>query len=371
MHKAYVALTTCATSRMLHLELVTDLSTPSYVRSQIRMMARRGYPKMFVSDNGKTFKGSQLRRFNTKNGIRWRFNLAKSPWWGGMFERLVQSVKRCLKKSISNKKLNYEELLTILIEVEMVLNNRPLTYIDEEERCQPLTPSHLFHGRRILTTNAVDEEVKNVENINREEAVSCIKKINDSLHHFWKRWLHEYLINLRESHKLRGAAADIQVGDIVIIHEEGVKRHKWKIGKVEKLIKGNDDIVRGAVLKYNKGDREQEISRPLQLLYPMEINKRHELSGIKRIPSDTTGNNDEGINAEDYSNIDIDNESHIKRQGCPDKDEVGVNDGFEESYEVEDNIDEIDRLLTDKKQLKSKRVAAVDGQLRRRILKQI
>ena len=89
-----------------------------------------------------------------------------------------------------------------------------------------------------------------------------MKKINDSLHHFWKRWVHEYLVSLRESHKLRGLVADIKVGDVVVIHEEGVKRHKWKIGKVEKLIKGDDDIVRGAVLKYSKGNQEQTISQP-------------------------------------------------------------------------------------------------------------
>ena len=90
MHKAYIALSTCATSRMIHLELLTDLSTASYVRSQTRMIARRGYPKMFVSDNAKTFKGIQLKRYNSKNGISWRFNLSKSPWWGGMFERLIR-----------------------------------------------------------------------------------------------------------------------------------------------------------------------------------------------------------------------------------------------------------------------------------------
>ena len=117
LQKAYISLTTCATSRMVHLELVPDLSTPAYLRSQCRMTARRGYPKMFVSDNGKTFKGNQLRKYNAKNGIKWHFNLSKSPWWGGLFERLIRSVKRCLIKGIGHKKMNYEELLTMLTEV--------------------------------------------------------------------------------------------------------------------------------------------------------------------------------------------------------------------------------------------------------------
>ena len=52
------------------------------------------------------------------------FNLEKAPWWGGVFERLVKSVKRCLKKTISGARLTYEELLTVIIEVEMILNCR-------------------------------------------------------------------------------------------------------------------------------------------------------------------------------------------------------------------------------------------------------
>ena len=139
---------------------------------------------MVVSDNGRTFKGSQLRKYNAENGIRWRFNLSKSPWWGGMFERLIKSVKRCLVKAIGHKKLNYEEMLTILIEVEMVLNNRPLTYIEENEQCQALTPSHLFHGRRILDDRTASRV--NVEDVtlDRRHATNRMKQIVDSVNHF-------------------------------------------------------------------------------------------------------------------------------------------------------------------------------------------
>ena len=132
MHKAYVVVTTCATSRMVHLEISPDLSTAAYLRSQKRFISRRGYPRLGVSDNGKAFKGKELRQFNTKHGIKWRFNIARAPWWGGMFERMVRSTKRCLLKAVGKQKLTYEELSTVLTEVEAVLNNRPLMYIDEE-----------------------------------------------------------------------------------------------------------------------------------------------------------------------------------------------------------------------------------------------
>ena len=57
MNKAYILILTCATSRMIHLELCPDLTTEAYIRSQQRFMGRRGIPTMFISDNGRTFKG--------------------------------------------------------------------------------------------------------------------------------------------------------------------------------------------------------------------------------------------------------------------------------------------------------------------------
>jgi len=79
-------------------------------------------------------------------GLQWSFNLERAPWWGGMFERMVRSTKRCLRKSIGRSRLTYDELLTTLTEVEMILNSRPLSYISNDDIEEPLTPSHLIMG---------------------------------------------------------------------------------------------------------------------------------------------------------------------------------------------------------------------------------
>ena len=55
--------------------------------------------------------------------MKWVFNIPKAPWWGGIFERMVRSTKRCLRKIVGQAKLSYDELLTALTEVEIVLNS--------------------------------------------------------------------------------------------------------------------------------------------------------------------------------------------------------------------------------------------------------
>ena len=89
------------------------------------------------------FKGRALKQFNSRRSIKWRYNLSQAPWWGGLFERLIRSVKRRLIKSVIKMKLTYEELTTVRSEVEAVVNSQPLAYIYKDEVEKVLTPSHL------------------------------------------------------------------------------------------------------------------------------------------------------------------------------------------------------------------------------------
>ena len=79
-----------------------------------------------MSDNGKVFTSQENQFFCAEQGITWKFNLDGTPWWGGFWERLVGMVKSCLKKSIGRENLSFTELLTVLFEVENILNNHPL-----------------------------------------------------------------------------------------------------------------------------------------------------------------------------------------------------------------------------------------------------
>ena len=135
--KAYIALFTCASTRAVHLKLCRDLTATEFQRALKEFVARRGCPQTIVSDNGKTFvtTGRWLSTLKKDHGvanylgtlnIKWKFNLARAPWWGGFFERLVGIMKRRLSTVVGRRFLSYSELEDVLLDVETSMNNRPL-----------------------------------------------------------------------------------------------------------------------------------------------------------------------------------------------------------------------------------------------------
>ena len=109
-YKCYIALFTCASTRVIHIELTPDLSANSFIRVLKRFIGRRGFPGLIISDNGTTFKDAQVKKFTLERNIEWKFNVPTASWWGVFFEICVKLVKRCLKKVLGNAKLRYEEL---------------------------------------------------------------------------------------------------------------------------------------------------------------------------------------------------------------------------------------------------------------------
>ena len=95
----------------------------------------------------KVFSYPSVKRLLARKRIAWRFNVERAPWSGGFFKRMIQNVKRCLRKTLRNARLNYHQLHTVLVEVEGTLNSRPLTYLPSDDLEEPLTWSHLLHGR--------------------------------------------------------------------------------------------------------------------------------------------------------------------------------------------------------------------------------
>ena len=290
--KVWICLYTCCAIRAVHLELVPDMTTEAFIRSFKRFTARRGFPRKLISDNGKTFKSAaksieatlnhpEVQQYFAGIGMEWSFNLEKAPWWGGVFERMVKSVKRCLRKTIGRAKLCYDELLTALTEVEMIVNSRPLSYISADDTEEPLTPSHLLVGRKTLSLpdvtfqHEMDEDNYKVE-ITPDTLSRRMSHLRKTLDHFWKRWQAEYLLQLRDCHrhykKTDERGDTLSEGQIVLVHSEKCSRGFWKLAKIHQLIQGSDGHVRGAVIRLpGRGNQTKLLRRPLQCLYPLEL----------------------------------------------------------------------------------------------------
>ena len=107
--KVYILLFTCSVSRAIHLEMLTNQTPGEFIKALKRLVARRGRPQIIYSDNAKTFtaaekwiikinKDEHLKNYLSREEIRWKFSLAKAPWWGGQFERMIGLIKQMLYK---------------------------------------------------------------------------------------------------------------------------------------------------------------------------------------------------------------------------------------------------------------------------------
>ena len=281
----YCCLFTCASTRAIHLELTERLSVNSFLQAFRRFVSRRGLPAKIISDNAKTFKApnkevkrivrsKEITEYLNNRQVEWQFIVEKAPWWGGFWERMVRSVKRCLKKTIGRASLTFEELRTLTVEIEATLNNRPLTYLydDKDGLSYPLTPADLIYRRQIVRNPSHRQEdiISTFQTLTKRA-----KRHFQLLEGFTRQWK-EYLLSLRETNpgsKRGNTQQTIAVGDIVFLKDETAARAWWKVSKVEELLKGKDDVVRAAriVILGDKNRRQIVLQRPVQHLIPLEV----------------------------------------------------------------------------------------------------
>lgn len=265
--KVYVCLFTCAVTRAVHLELVDSLALADFLLAFRRFCARRGTPSTIYSDNARTFSAASvaLRAELGAACPEWKFIAPRAAWWGGWWERLVRSVKSSLRKTLGKSCLTRVELETCLIEVEACVNSRPLTFVgDEPDGCFPLTPSHFLSGRLAGTRLAVEDDSQQVTStVLRERDLEC-KRL---LAKFWAVWQGDYLRSLPHSVRKFKSRGRLQVGSVVLIHEEGLPRMRWVMGVVCKLHPGSDGVIRAADVRTAGGVR----TRAVQRLHDLEM----------------------------------------------------------------------------------------------------
>ena len=251
--KAYILLFSCSVTRAVNIALVSNLTTTEFIKSFKRLISRRGKSKIVslimpkLSRQGIN-RDHKLHNFLSSETILWKFNVPKVPWWGGQFKRLIGLTKANFYRTIGKAPLTWEKLEEVLLDIEIILNIRPLTYIEEEIDYPILTPNSLILGCDVNFPDAAPHESES-ETIKKRH--KYIKRWKEAL---WKRWKHEHLVALRGKHNLKtkDKTFKINVGDVVLIKGEDNNRGHWKIGIVNHLHCGKDNIIRVAQSRSGK-----------------------------------------------------------------------------------------------------------------------
>ena len=190
-------------------------------------------PVFIICDNSSTFTASRkilIKLFSTKEvqsylaskNIKWQLLLEKAPWQGGLLERLIGTVKWTLKKVLGGKRLNYEELLTVLNDMECTIKCQPITYMLTDENIEPLFPFQFITGRPTLSLPNIADGEYTDEVVSQESLTKRMKYVNSVLQHYWYRWSKEYVANLTEFHESNNKQNQriVTPGEVVLVHDE-------------------------------------------------------------------------------------------------------------------------------------------------------
>ncbi|GFW28521.1 integrase catalytic domain-containing protein [Trichonephila clavipes] len=272
LYKIYVSIFVCFVTKAVHFELVSDLTTQTFIASLKRFIARRGRPSLIFSDNGKTFIGAnaelkrlyklvinpdpELAGFLVDENINWKFLPPRAPNFGGLWEAGIKSFKFHFKREAGNSRFTYEEFLTIMTQIEGILNSRPLTPLSMDiDDLSVLTPAHFLIGRPITSIN--EPNIIHIET-NRLNIYQRLTKIVQSI---WKRWSNNYLSNFQQRSKWKFEKDNARVGDLVLIKEDNLAVNKWLMGRLIEVFSGKDNRIRVVTIKTQHGVVKRPISK--------------------------------------------------------------------------------------------------------------
>ncbi|GFV76149.1 integrase catalytic domain-containing protein [Trichonephila clavipes] len=245
--KVYVAIFVCLATTAIHLEAVTDLTTEAFVAALKRLCVRRDRISTLISDNATNFKGAaaELNRFIklicNKNGtlanyfaseaIRWKCIPPHSSNVGGLWEAGVKSFKHHLYRTLVNSKITSEEFETIIIQIEGILNSRPLVPLsDNINEYEVLSPGHFIIGRPIsVIPEPAILDISDNRLSRWQYTTKCVQTI-------WKCWKNDYLNHLQQRNKWQFKKINVAVGYLVLLKENDLPPGKWAMARILEVI---------------------------------------------------------------------------------------------------------------------------------------
>lgn len=270
--KSYFCLFICFSTKAVHVEVVGDLNTQSFLACLARFIGRRGVPSSISSDNATNFVGAnaELQRIQTflrdsndnvvtelaKQSIKWNFIPANSPHFGGLWESGIKSIKHHMRRIMGNTNYTFEQLTTLFAQIEACLNSRPMYAMSEDPNdLQPLTPGHFIIGEPL--TKLPEPSLLHI-NIGR---LSKWQLVQRQLQEIWSRWSTEYIPCLQQRIKWRTSANNLKPNNLVLIVDDNRPPLQWCLGRVVEVHSGSDGHVRVATVRTSTGIYRRAIAK--------------------------------------------------------------------------------------------------------------
>ena len=286
--KSYILIFTCMNTRSIHLELLPSMSTEEFVLAFVRFTNFFGIPKVVYSDNAKTFLAASnilsdfflstefSQKFRTSS-ISFRTIPVYAAWFGATWERLIKVVKDCIYKTFGRSTISSTNFRTALSDIQLMINNRPLTYRTKEGELDVLTPNHFLNLGDLSPSLVLSESTLTMLwDLDEEEQPNALINaldVRDSLQEkFREMWTHSYLLSLREQHlsskKIPSNHPSLKVGSILMLKNPFKPRIFWSLVKIVDLIPSKDGNIR--VVKIQRSDGSQTTAA-ISNLYPLEL----------------------------------------------------------------------------------------------------
>jgi hypothetical protein len=256
----HVCLFTCLVTRAIHLEIAEDLTGDQFLLALDRFCNIFTTPHVIVSDNATNFKYVQplvgpavtwqedkVNTFFRDRQINWHYNPSLSPWYGGVYERLVGVVKRSLEKTLGQSLVDQIVLETALRRVSNIINSRPLTYTSSDEMIQPLTPNHFLKPASVASGDQL-EIIRQELPAGRQNMLEGWWHVQGIVENYRNAFHSEYFTALRDvqvrHHRHTRGSLPIRpaVGDVVLVPDVNAPRKKWPLGVIEAVADRTADV---------------------------------------------------------------------------------------------------------------------------------